>query len=40
MPTIPTVRLNDGNAMPQLGYGVWRVSNEEAASVVGEAVCP
>ncbi|MBA1158502.1 aldo/keto reductase [Microvirga mediterraneensis] len=38
MPTIPTVRLNDGNAMPQLGYGVWRVSNEEAASVVGEAI--
>lgn len=38
MSTIPTVRLNDGNAMPQLGYGVWRVSNEEAASAVGEAI--
>jgi 2,5-diketo-D-gluconate reductase A len=38
MPTIPTVRLNDGNAMPQLGYGVWRVSNEEATSVVGDAI--
>lgn len=38
MSTIPTVRLNDGNAMPQLGYGVWRVSNEEAASSVGEAI--
>ncbi|EIM27797.1 aldo/keto reductase [Microvirga lotononidis] len=38
MPTIPTVRLNDGNAMPQLGYGVWRVSNEEAANVVGDAI--
>ena len=38
MSTIPTIRLNDGNAMPQLGYGVWRVSNEEAASTVGEAI--
>jgi len=38
MSTIPTIRLNDGNAMPQLGYGVWRVSNEEAASAVGEAI--
>jgi diketogulonate reductase-like aldo/keto reductase len=38
MPAIPTIRLNDGNAMPQFGYGVWRVSNEEAANVVGEAV--
>jgi diketogulonate reductase-like aldo/keto reductase len=38
MSTIPTVRLNDGNAMPQLGYGVWRISNEEAASAVGEAI--
>jgi diketogulonate reductase-like aldo/keto reductase len=38
MSTIPTVRLNDGNAMPQFGYGVWRVSNEEAASAVGEAI--
>ncbi len=38
MSTIPTIRLNDGNAMPQLGYGVWRVTNEEAASTVGEAI--
>ena len=38
MSTTPTVRLNDGNAMPQFGYGVWRVTNEEAANVVGEAV--
>ena len=38
MSTIPTIRLNDGNAMPQLGYGVWRVSNEEASSAVGEAI--
>ncbi len=38
MPTVPSFRLNDGNAMPQLGYGVWRVSNEEAVSSVTEAI--
>ncbi|HZW48451.1 MAG TPA: aldo/keto reductase [Microvirga sp.] len=38
MPTIPTLRLNDGNTMPQLGYGVWRVSNEEAVACVAEAI--
>jgi diketogulonate reductase-like aldo/keto reductase len=38
MSTIPTIRLNDGNAMPQFGYGVWRVSNEEAANAVNEAI--
>lgn len=38
MSTIPTIRLNDGNAMPQLGYGVWRVSNEEANTAIGEAI--
>ncbi len=38
MSTVPTIRLNDGNAMPQFGYGVWRVTNEEAASAVNEAI--
>ncbi|NBJ12517.1 aldo/keto reductase [Microvirga arsenatis] len=38
MTTVPTIRLNDGNAMPQLGFGVWRVTNEQAESVVAEAV--
>jgi 2,5-diketo-D-gluconate reductase A len=38
MPAIPTIRLNDGNAMPQVGFGVWRVSNDEAKSTVAEAV--
>jgi diketogulonate reductase-like aldo/keto reductase len=38
MPTIPTIRLNDNRSMPQLGYGVWRVSNDEAADSVGEAL--
>jgi diketogulonate reductase-like aldo/keto reductase len=38
MSTIPTIRLNDGNAMPQLGFGVWRVSNEDARSAVAGAI--
>ena len=38
MPTIPMIRLNDGNAMPQVGFGVWRVSNEEAKSAVAGAI--
>ncbi len=38
MLAIPNIRLNDGNAMPQVGFGVWRVSNDEAKSAVAEAV--
>jgi len=38
MPTTPTIRLNDNRLMPQLGYGVWRVSNDEAGTSVGEAL--
>jgi diketogulonate reductase-like aldo/keto reductase len=38
MSTIPTIRLNDGNAMPQVGFGVWRVSNEDARSAVAGAI--
>jgi 2,5-diketo-D-gluconate reductase A len=38
MSTQPTISLNDGNAIPQLGFGVWQVPNEEAAKVVGTAI--
>jgi 2,5-diketo-D-gluconate reductase A len=38
MPAMPTIRLNDGNAMPQVGFGVWRVSNAEAGTTLAEAV--
>ncbi|OZI74514.1 aldo/keto reductase [Bordetella genomosp. 12] len=30
--------LNDGNAMPQLGFGVWQVPNDEAAAAVTAAL--
>lgn len=38
MPNIPPLRLNDGTPMPQLGYGVWRVSNEDAVACVADAI--
>jgi 2,5-diketo-D-gluconate reductase A len=38
MSTQPTISLDDGNVIPQLGFGVWQVPNEEAAKVVGIAI--
>ena len=35
---IPTILLNDGNRIPQLGLGVWRASDEEAAGAVRDAL--
>lgn len=34
----PTITLNDGNMMPQLGLGVWRAALGEAKQAVLEAV--
>lgn len=34
----PRVTLNDGNEMPQLGFGVWQVGNDEAVNAVGTAL--
>jgi 2,5-diketo-D-gluconate reductase A len=36
--TIPTVKLNDGNEIPQLGYGVFRVPPADTERAVSEAV--
>ena len=35
---VPSVALNDGATIPQLGFGVWRVPQRDAAEVVGEAL--
>jgi 2,5-diketo-D-gluconate reductase A len=35
---IPLIDLNDGHAIPQLGFGVWQVSNEEVTPAVLEAI--
>lgn len=39
MPTnIPQIKLNDGNSIPQLGFGVWQVPDDEATQAVREAI--
>lgn len=38
MPHVPTVRLNNGNAMPQLGLGVFQVPAEQTTAAVGAAL--
>jgi len=38
MAKVPVLKLNDGNAIPQLGLGVWQVPNNEAARCVKEAL--
>lgn len=36
--TIPTLELNDGNHIPQLGFGVFKVPADEAERAVTEAL--
>ncbi|MCW1250162.1 hypothetical protein ODZ83_08220 [Acaricomes phytoseiuli] len=31
---VPTVSLNNGTSMPQLGLGVWQVPDDQAADAV------
>ncbi len=38
MPHVPTVRLNNGTAMPQLGFGVFQVPAEQTTAAVGAAL--
>ena len=38
MTVSPSLTFNDGNEIPQLGYGVWQVENETAEKVVGLAL--
>ncbi len=33
----PVLTFNDGNTIPQLGYGVWQVEDDVAEDVVGKA---
>ncbi|MCX6499219.1 MAG: aldo/keto reductase [Arthrobacter sp.] len=33
----PELKFNDGNTIPQLGYGVWQVEDDVAEKVVGQA---
>ena len=34
----PTLTLNDGRAIPQLGLGVWQVPDDQAQAAVAEAI--
>ena len=34
----PMITLNDGRTMPQLGFGVWKISDEETAKVIQSAI--
>jgi 2,5-diketo-D-gluconate reductase A len=38
MTSIPDIHLNDGNVIPQLGFGVWQVPDDEATPAVIEAI--
>jgi 2,5-diketo-D-gluconate reductase A len=37
MSTVPTIDLNDGRAIPQLGFGVFQIPPDETAEAVGRA---
>lgn len=38
MSKVPTITLNNGVAMPQLGFGVWQVPDDEAERAVSTAL--
>jgi 2,5-diketo-D-gluconate reductase A len=38
MTKVPDISLNDGNTIPQLGFGVWQVENEKATPAVLTAI--
>lgn len=38
MAKVPAIALNDGRSIPQIGYGVWEVPDEQVASTVVTAV--
>ena len=38
MTTIPTLKLNDGHEIPQLGFGVFKVDPDETERIVADAL--
>ncbi|MFE9369368.1 aldo/keto reductase [Streptomyces sp. NPDC006711] len=38
MSKVPSITLNNGVEMPQLGFGVWQVPDDEAAKAVATAI--
>lgn len=35
---VPTIKLNNGAEMPQVGLGLWKVDNDTCADVVYNAI--
>ena len=38
MSAVPSITLNDGNTIPQLGFGVFQIAPKDTAKAVGEAL--
>ncbi|MEV6794376.1 aldo/keto reductase [Streptomyces sp. NPDC051320] len=38
MSKVPSITLNNGVEMPQLGFGVWQIADDEATKAVGTAL--
>lgn len=38
MSEVPSITLNNGVSMPQLGFGVWQVPDDEATTTVSQAL--
>jgi 2,5-diketo-D-gluconate reductase A len=38
MPTVPNIELNDGNSIPQLGFGVFQIEPDATADAVAHAL--
>ncbi|PPK61235.1 aldo/keto reductase [Actinokineospora auranticolor] len=38
MSTVPDVKLNDGTTIPQVGFGVWQVPDDEVTAAVATAL--
>ncbi|AOP48911.1 aldo/keto reductase [Streptomyces lydicus] len=38
MSKVPAITLNNGTVMPQLGFGVWQIPDDEAFTSVGQAL--
>ncbi|MFI9077113.1 aldo/keto reductase [Streptomyces sioyaensis] len=38
MSKVPSITLNNGITMPQLGFGVWQIEDDQAFTTVGQAL--
>jgi 2,5-diketo-D-gluconate reductase A len=38
MAPIPTLTLNDGRSIPQIGYGCWQIPEDQAPDLVAQAI--